>query len=133
MYLNHWAVFVCALSNLALGAIWYSKALFFNVWKKEVGLDEEQMNSANFPKIYGLAFLFAWIVSYNLAFFLGDAKTDATWGATAGFLAGFGFSTLGFAIIGLFEQRSWRYLVINGGFLTIWFTLIGLIIGAWRS
>jgi hypothetical protein len=51
---------------------------------------------------------------------------------TAGFLAGFGFSALIFIIIGLFEMRSWRYILINGGYITIYFTLVGLILGAWR-
>lgn len=55
-----------------------------------------------------------------------------TWGATAGFLTGFGFSALIFTIVALFEQRSWKYIFINGGYITLYFTLIGLIHGAWR-
>ena len=78
------------------------------------------------------AFLFALIISYNLAFFLGDANTDVVWGTTAGFLAGFGWSTLIFAIVALFEQRSWKYIFINGGYITVYFTLIGFILGIWR-
>jgi hypothetical protein len=82
--------------------------------------------------MYGLAFLFALLISYNLAFFLGDRQTTPAWGATAGFLAGFGFAALIFAIIALFERRSWKYILINGGYITVYFTLIGLILGAWR-
>ena len=119
-------------SNLALGAIWYSPALFFNAWKTENKFSEEELKKANPAKTYGLTFLFSLIISYNLAFFLGDAKTDMIWGATAGFLAGFGFSALIFAIIALFEMRSWKYIFINGGFIVIYFTLIGFILGAWR-
>jgi hypothetical protein len=54
------------------------------------------------------------------------------WGTTAGFLAGFGFSALIFSIVALFEQRSWKYILINGGYITIYFTLIGFILGIWR-
>ena len=36
------------------------------------------------------------------------------------------------AIIGVFENKSWTYIVINGGYMTIAFTVMGLIIGAWR-
>lgn len=68
-------------------------------------------------------------MSYNLAFFLGDANTTAGWGATAGFLAGFGFAALSFAVIALFEQRSWKYIFINSGYITTYFTLIGFILG----
>jgi hypothetical protein len=130
--INHFAVFVCALANLALGALWYSPILFYRGWSNETGLGEEQLSKSNPAKTYGLAFLFALVISYNLAFFLGDANTSAAWGATAGFLAGFGFATLIFGIIALFEQRSWRYIFINGGFITVYFTLIGFILGVWR-
>ncbi len=132
LYINHIAVFVCALANLALGALWYSPVLFYKGWLAETKLSEQQIAKSNPAKTYGLAFLFAWLISYNLAFYLGDAQTDAAWGATAGFLAGFGFAGLIFAIIALFEQRSWKYIFINGGFMTVYFTLIGFILGAWR-
>jgi hypothetical protein len=130
--INHIAVFVCALLNLGLGALWYSPVLFYKSWLAETKLTEEQLARQNPAKTYGLVFLFSWIISYNLAFFLGDSATDAAWGAAAGFLAGFGWSTLIFAIIALFEQKSWKYILINGGFITVYFTLIGFILGIWR-
>ena len=132
MYINHIAVLICAILNLALGALWYSPILFYKGWLQETNLNEEQLAASSPAKKYGLAFLFALIISYNLAFFLGDAQTDAAWGATAGFLAGFGFSALIFAVIALFEQRSWKYILINGGYITVYFTLIGLVLGSWR-
>lgn len=132
LYINHFAVVVCAIANLAFGALWYSPALFYRGWLSETGLTEEQLEKSNPVKTYGLAFLFALVISYNMAFFLGDAGTTAAWGTTAGFLAGFGWSTLIFAVIALFEQRSWRYIFINGGYITIYFTLIGFILGVWR-
>lgn len=132
LYINHLAVFVCAILNLALGALWYSPVMFYKGWLSENKLTEEQLSKQNPAKTYGLALLFSLIISYNLAFFLGDSATDAVWGATAGFLAGFGWSTLIFAIIALFEQKSWKYIFINGGFITVYFTLIGFILGIWR-
>lgn len=132
LYINHLAVFVCALANLALGALWYSPALFYKAWSTETKLTEEQLSRSNPIKTYGLTFTFALVMSYNLAFFLGDSATTPVWGATAGFLAGFGWCTLIFAVIALFEQRSWRYILINGGFITVYFTLIGFILGMWR-
>lgn len=131
-HINHWAVLVCAAANLMLGAVWYSPLLFYKAWMKENNFTEADVKKVNPVKVYGLTLLFSLVISYNMAFFLGDDKTDLAWGATAGFLAGFGFSALIFAIVGLFEQRSWRYIFINGGFITVYFTLIGLILGAWR-
>lgn len=131
-HINHIAVICCAVVNLLVGAIWYSPVLFYKAWARENKLTEEDLKKVNPAKTYGLTLVISLIINYNLAFFLGDAKTDAAWGATAGFLAGFGFSALIFAIVALFEQRSWKYILINGGYITVYFTLIGFILGAWR-
>ena len=37
-----------------------------------------------------------------------------------------------FSIIALFERRSWRYILISSGFITVYFTRIGLILGLWQ-
>ena len=132
LYINHAAVFVCAIFNLALGALWYSPVLFYKTWLAETKLTEEPLAKQNPAKTSGLAFLFSLLISYNLAFFLGDTNTNAAWGAAAGFLAGFGFAALIFAVIALFEQRSWKYIFVNGGFITMYFTVIGFILGIWR-
>ncbi|MBL8063678.1 MAG: DUF1761 domain-containing protein [Anaerolineales bacterium] len=131
-YINHLAVFVCAIVSLALGALWYSPLLFAKAWQHEAGLTDEQLARQNPAKTYGLTFVLALVMSYNLAFFLGDSETTPLWGTTAGFLAGFGWATLIFAVIALFEQRSWKYVFINGGYITVYFTLIGFILGIWR-
>src|SRR6516225_2280751 len=87
---------------------------------------------SNMAKIFGLSFVFAVIMAANLAAFLAEPKTTASWGATAGFLAGFGWVTLGIATIALFERRSAKYVLINGGYMTVAFVVMGLILGAWR-
>lgn len=132
IYINHLAVIVCAVLNLALGALWYSPLMFYRTWMKENKFNEEDIKKVNPAKTYSLTVIFSLIICYNLAFFLGDAKTDMVWGLTAGFLAGFGFSALIFSVIALFEMRSWKYILINGGYIMVYFSLVGLILGAWR-
>ena len=132
MFINHWAVLVSAVFNLVLGAIWYSPAMFYIGWKNENKLTDEDFKKINPAKTYGITFLLAYMMSYNLAFFLGDANTDWQWGLTAGFLTGFGWAAAIFTVIGLFEQKSWKYILINGGFITVYFTVIGFILGIWR-
>ena len=38
----------------------------------------------------------------------------------------------GCAVIALFENRSWQYILVNGGYLITAFVLMGAILGAWR-
>lgn len=104
-HINHWAVMVCAIANLALGALWYSPLLFYKAWMKENKFTDEDIKKVKPAKTYSITLLISVIISYNLAFFLGDDKTDMAWGTTAGFLAGFGFSALIFSVVALFEQR----------------------------
>lgn len=130
--LNWPAVITAAVSTFAIGGLWYSPALFGRAWMSTNNFTEEDLNRGSLPKIFGLTFVFALLMSANLAAFLADAKTTPLWGATAGFLAGFGWVTLAVATIALFERRSWKYIMINGGYVTVSFTVMGLILGTWR-
>lgn len=130
----HWlAIIAAALSTFVLGGLWYSPMLFGRAWRRACGFSEEDLKRGHPGAIFGFCFVFSLIMAVNLAMFLNDAKTNAAWGMTAGFLAGFGWVALSIAIIALFERRSWKYILINGGYMTLAFTLMGLIIGGWRK
>jgi len=131
-HINWLAVLAAAVSTFVLGGLWYSKALFGRAWMSANNLNETDLAKSNMAMIFGLAFVFAVIMAANLAAFLAEPKTTAAWGATAGFLAGFGWVALGIATIALFERRSWKYILINGGYMTVAFVIMGLIIGVWR-
>jgi hypothetical protein len=131
-HINWFAVLAAAVSTFVLGGLWYSPFLFGRAWMRVNNLNEAELAKSNMAKIFGLSFFFAVIMAANLAAFLAEPKTTATWGATAGFLAGFGWVTLAIATIALFERRSWKYTLINGGYMTVSFVIMGLIIGSWR-
>ena len=132
LVINHFAVWAAAVANMIVGALWYSPVLFFERWKRAAGVTDEMIENANMGKTYGLSFLMALIIAYNLAAFLGEASTTATWGATAGFLAGFGFAGAMSTAIALFEQKTGSYILVNGGYIIVCFTVMGFIIGVWR-
>lgn len=132
IYLNHWAIIVSAAASLVIGGIWYSPILFSKIWQRETGLTDEKLKNTNPAKAFTITFLLSWLMAYNLAFFLGDDKTNWVWGITAGFLAGFGWASFSIFIISLFEMRSWKYMFIHAGYITLWFVTAGFIIGIWR-
>ncbi len=129
----NWAAIVAAtIAGFLIGGLWYSPLLFAKAWMKENGFTEEGMKNSNMGKIFGLTFLFSFIMAFNLAMFLNDSKTDAAWGATAGFLAGFGWVAMAIFINGQFERKTTRYMLINAGYMTVTLTVMGLILGVWR-
>lgn len=127
--LNVWAMLAAAVSAFVIGGLWYSPVLFGKAWERANGFAEPPKGGA---KTFVLSFLFTLVMAVNLAFYLADPKTTAAFGAIAGFLAGFGWAAMGLAVVALFEKRSWKYSVINGGYLTVALTVMGLILGAWR-
>jgi hypothetical protein len=129
--INWLAVIVAGLSAFAVGGLWYSRSLFGNAWMTDSNLTEDDIKLGNKGKIFGFTAIFSILMAVNLGIFLADAKTDVTWGAEAGFLAGiWTFSAI--AIHSLFELKSWRLIFINGGYSVVTLTLMGAIIGAWR-
>ncbi len=132
IYINHLAVFAAAVSDFFVGALWYSPILFYKGWMDANKFTEEDLKKGSPAVTFGFTFILSLIISYNLAFFLGDAQTDALWGLQAGLLAGFGWAAMAFAIISLFEKKSLKYILINCGYIVVSFTLKGFIIGAWR-
>lgn len=130
-HINWLAIVVAALSAFMVGGIWYSRPLFGNAWMIDSNLNMEQIQAGNKGKTFGFTAVFSLLMAVNLGMFLADAKTDLAWGTTAGFLAGiWTFSAI--AIHSLFELKSWRYILINGGYSLVSLTLMGAIIGAWR-
>ena len=128
--LNYLAILAAAISAFVLGGLWYSPVLLGSAWKKANGFESNPPAAG--PKVFIVAFVLSLVMAVNLAMFLNDPKTTAAWGATAGFLAGFGWAAMGIGIVSLFERRSISYVLINGGYLTVGLTVMGAILGAWR-
>lgn len=130
MEINWLAVFAAAASSFVLGGLWYS-ALFAKAWQKAAGLSDQQIKSGNMGLIFGGSFVLALIASASFAVFLG-AEIDAMTGALYGLTAGLCWVSASFGINYLFERKSLALFLINGGYHTLQFTLIGLILGAWH-
>lgn len=129
--LNWLAIFVAALSAFLLGSLWYSPMLFAKRWMKENGFTPDPMKNSTMVKIFGLSFLLMLFASFNLAMFVGKGAGIA-FGATAGFLAGFGWVFAFMGVIYLFERKSLALFLINAGYSVVALSLMGMIIGAWQ-
>ena len=128
---NWLAVIAAALSMFVLGAIWYSPLLFVKQWAAAAGLEIDYMKRGNFAVILATSFVLTLIMAANLAFFVAGIP-DVMTVVTYALAAGLGWAALSLWVISLFERRPFAYVLINGGYLTIGFAIMGLILGLWR-
>jgi hypothetical protein len=127
---NWLAVLAAAASAFVLGGLWYS-ALFAKLWQAAAGLSDEEVRGGNKALMFGGAFVLAFVTSAVFAMFLGPKATLAM-GTGAGFAAGLGWVSTSLGVIYIFERRPLRLWLINGGYQTLQFTIIGAILGAWH-
>jgi hypothetical protein len=129
--INWLAALAAAVSSFVVGGIWYSPALFGKAWQREARVTDEQIKGGNPAKIYGGALLLSIIAAVVFAMFLGP-QPDVGFATSAGFAAGLCWVAASFGINYLFERRSLALFLINGGYHTMQFTVIGLVLGLWH-
>lgn len=131
--LNVWAILVCGVVNWVVGALWYSPVMFYNAWKIENKLTDEYIKEHMKPaRTYGISLVLSLLISWFMAFVFHGKATSGLDGALEGLHYGVFFCAAIFCVIALFEQKTWRYMAINGGYIIVYFTLIGFILGAWK-
>ena len=125
--INWIAVIVAALASFLLGGLWYSPVLFGKAWQRETGLSDETLKQGNMAKIFGLSFILALLAAWNFANFLGP-RPSLAFGAGVGASAGLLWVAGSFGINYLFERKSLKLFLINGGYHTIQFAIIGAVL-----
>lgn len=130
--INLWAVLVAATSSFVLGGLWYSPVLFGKPWQRLTGLSDETLAGGNMALIFGGAFVLSLVASFVFAMFLGP-RPSLQLGLGAGFSAGLCWVAASFGINYLFERKPFALFAINGGYHTLQFTLIGLVLALWPA
>ena len=128
---NWLAVLAATVAAFVLGGLWYSPLLFARKWQAAAGLSDEQANSGSPALIFGGSFVLAFIAAACFAFFLGP-RPELGFAASAGLAAGLCWVATSFGINGLFQREKASLVLINAGYHTLQFTLIGLILGLWH-
>ena len=68
IHINFLAVLVAALIPMIIGFIWYNPKVLGTAWIKVAGVDEEKMKGANMALIFGLTFVFSFLVAMTMNF-----------------------------------------------------------------
>jgi hypothetical protein len=160
MEINLLAILAAALSTMVVGSIWYNPKVFGIIWMRESGVTPEKARTANMLKTFGLAIVFAFMISFILQMIVihqfgalglvggdpalakpsyaafmadyGDAFRTFKHGAFHGFITGLFLALPIIATNSLFEMKSWRHILINAGYWMVNFTIMGGILSAWK-
>ena len=144
MEINFLALFVVALSTLVVGFVWYNPKVFGTIWMNEAGMTEVKMKGGNMFLIFGISLLYAFVISLVLqmltihqfvalgmvggdpsvaklsyeAFMAdyGSAFRTFNHGALHGFMTGLFLVLPVKGPNALYERRSFKYTLVNGGF-----------------
>ncbi len=125
---NWIAIVVAAVASFLLGGLWYSPALFGKAWQREVGLTDEQMKNSNMVKIFGLTLVLSLLAAWmfrDLSRAAPVAGTRLRRRLLRGPVLGRDRAS---ASNYLFERKSLKLFLINGGYHTLQFTIIGGVI-----
>ena len=156
--MNFLAILVASLSTLVVGFIWYGP-LFGKAWLFENGFTEESLKNSNMLKIFGLTFVFSLMFAFIMQVLVihqfgalgmtggdvtqakqsyvdfmadyGNAFRTYKHGALHGFISGIFLAFPMIAINGLFERKSWKYILIHSGYWLVCMTIIGAIVCGW--
>lgn len=160
MEMNFLALLLAALSTLLVGFVWYHPKVFGTVWMKESGVTEEKMKGSNMVAIFAMSILYAFFISFILQFLvvhqfgafgmIGGKVTEAKpsfeafmtdyrdafrtfkHGALHGSMTGLFFALPVIGVGALYERRSWKYVLIAGGYWVVSCMIMGGIICAMK-
>ena len=133
MELNLWAILVSAVVYVAVGALWYSKALFAESWIKLVGLTAEDTQREYTPWLIVANAVVALVGAFVLGLiveWMGAA--NILQGLFVGALVGVGVAAATRLPEYMYEGRPFRLFLVNSGHDIVGFLLMGAILGLWQ-
>ena len=136
----NWLSFAIAvLIPMILGFIWYNPKVFGKAWMESIGMTEEKAKEANMPLTFGLSLVLSALLAFFLINFV-NAPVEQE-GIYDTFKHGaFHGAFLGVVVVipvmvtnGLFEQKSWKNMLINVAYWTLAMALMGGVLDAMNT
>lgn len=130
MDINYLAVVLAALAAFFLGYLWYT-VIFAKPWQQLIGMGKDggDAQPPSLAKLLIGSFILEVVMAFNLAAFIGR-EADWLFGLGAGAAAGLGWVSLAFGVNYMFEGKPFGLWLINAGYNTVVFAVMGAIIGA---
>lgn len=119
-------IFIAAAAAFMLGFGWYS-ALFGKAWQAETGITDEQAQSG-MAITHGTAFLMMCFIAFGINFVVNlhdVAEQTFVHGAFHGLLSCVLYGLPVMVIHYMYQKKSLKLMLIDGGYILAIFTLMG--------
>lgn len=131
--LNWLAVVVATAASFAVGAVWYTPALFGKAWMNAVGLKEKDTKNANMAQAMILTIAGTFVSAVAVGVLVQVLALTSVWqGATFGILVALSILSTNKLMQSQFELRPLMYNVITSGADIVALAVMGAILAAWR-
>lgn len=124
-------ILIAALAAFLLGFAWYT-VLFGKVWQQETGVTDEEAQSGMLMT-HGLSFLMMCTIACGVNIIINlHAPEEQTFmhGAFHGLMSAVFYAVPAMVIHYLYQKKSIKLMMIDGGYLLLFIALIGGVLGA---
>lgn len=131
--LNWVAVVASAAAAFAVGAVWYSQAVFGKQWMKGAGLTQKDVENPDMVKTMGGGAISVLVTAVALAVLFDVLALEGVLdGALLGALAAVGFIVSNKIMHTLFEMKSSEYILITTLGDVVSLAVMGAVLGLLR-
>ncbi len=135
---NWLSLVLAALVPMFTGFIYYHKAVFGKAWMASIGMTEEKAKQSNMAVVFGVSLLMSFLIALFMTINTNGPGQEGEYdtfkhGAAHGMIVSFFFVIPIFITNGLFEQRSWKNMLINAGYWLITLAIMGGIVGSMNT
>ncbi len=138
MMINYWAVGMCVVLSMAVGALWYGP-LFGKRWMEIVGVNpadgeaRAKMQKSAGP-LYAIQFVLTLFQVWVLAYFIQGRQAISGLENTLWIWAAFVVPVVAGGAMWNNDSRkvSWARFLIQAGYQLVIFVMFGVILGMWR-
>lgn len=136
--INYWAVLVCGVLSMIIGAVWYGP-IFGKAWTKVIGATDmdlakrKEMQKRSMP-LYFISFVLALFQAYVLAYYIAGWKEASGVENALWIWAAFVIPTVAAGAMWNIDSKevSWTRFGIQAGYYLVLFVVFGLVLGMWK-
>lgn len=133
LIINYWAILVSAIGYCVLGTVWYSESVFGKIWAESAGIEPKKDGMVKkilitFAAALVVAFVMAHLMAYS-TYFTGVGGIMG--GIQVAFWGWLGLTAATYLITIQFEDKPFKFYLVNTGYHLAGLILTGIILGIW--